>query len=180
MNEQPFSLDIIEVASPCKADWEKMRGTNKVRQCELNVYHLSNMSHDEAEALVREHEGRICVRFYRRADGTVLTRNCPVGLRAIRRQMARLVAGVAAMIGFLVGGIFTRQEKPAEGLSDIRAEGFSDGGINVRFTSLMSEEAYRRGGDCPPRVQSPLEKLVEWLDPDAALRRSKRGVVMGR
>jgi hypothetical protein len=40
----------------------------------------------EAERLVVEKEGRLCVRFHRRADGTVLTRDCPVGLR---RWLAR-------------------------------------------------------------------------------------------
>jgi hypothetical protein len=107
MTDKPFALDIIDVASPCTADWETMNGTDQVRrcgQCELNVYHLSNMTRAEAETLVHEHEGRICVRFYRRADGTVLTRDCPLGLQAIRRQLARLLAGVAAMIAFLAAG----------------------------------------------------------------------------
>lgn len=46
MTNLPLSLDTIEVASPCSADWEKMAGTDRVRhcsRCQLNVYRLSNM-----------------------------------------------------------------------------------------------------------------------------------------
>lgn len=74
----------IRVASPCSASWDAMDGDDRARfcvHCTKNVYDLSAMSRAEAEALVRGKEGRLCVRFYRRADGTVLTDNCPVGLR---------------------------------------------------------------------------------------------------
>ena len=90
-------LDRISVAAPCHADWESMSGTDRVRhcgQCDKNVYNISAISRQEAEDLIRENEGRLCVRFYRRADGTVLTQNCPVGLRAIGRRISR-VAGAA-------------------------------------------------------------------------------------
>src|SRR5260370_15414772 len=56
-----------------------------------NVYNLSEMTRREAEALVREKEGQLCARLYRRADGTILTSNCPAGLRAIVRG----ISGVA-------------------------------------------------------------------------------------
>ena len=48
-------------------------------QCKLNVYNLSGMTRDEAEQLVMNSEGRLCVRFFRRKDGTVLTQDCPAG-----------------------------------------------------------------------------------------------------
>ena len=57
-----------------------MCGTDRVRRCDacgLLVYNLSAMTVGEALALIQETEGRRCVRFYRRADGTVLTRDCP-------------------------------------------------------------------------------------------------------
>jgi hypothetical protein len=150
MTDKPFSLDIIDVASPCTADWEKMNGTDQVRrcgQCALNVYHLSNMTRAEAETLLLEHEGRICVRFYRRADGTVLTRDCPIGLQAIRRQLARLVAGVAAMIVFLVGGI---------------AVGFggSQSKLKLEDENLAPIELFGESGSV-----GPIGTLSKWLDP---------------
>ncbi|MBZ5504642.1 MAG: carboxypeptidase-like regulatory domain-containing protein [Acidobacteriia bacterium] len=90
-------LNNIRIASPCSADWEKMIGDDRVRhcgQCNLNVYNLSAMSSTEAQALVTKHEGRLCVRFYHRRDGTVLTRNCPVGLKVVMRRVSR-IAGIA-------------------------------------------------------------------------------------
>ena len=85
-----MELDVIQVASPCSVPWDEMKGDDRVRfcrHCQLNVFNLSALPRDEAEALIAKREGRMCVRFYRRADGTVLTRDCPLGFcRAIRRQ----------------------------------------------------------------------------------------------
>jgi hypothetical protein len=99
-----FALDDVRVASPCYARWDEMAGDDRVRfcgSCRKNVYDLSNMSRGEAEALVRGAEGRLCVRFYRRADGTLLTQNCPVGLAAARQRLAIIVTAVAAWLGLL-------------------------------------------------------------------------------
>ena len=95
-------LDRIRIASPCPITWEQMVGDNCVRfcnHCRLNVYNLSELSKDEAEALLVSTEGRLCARLYRRSDGTVLTKDCPVGLQALRRRMARTAAAVFALIG---------------------------------------------------------------------------------
>jgi hypothetical protein len=59
-------LDNLRVDAPCDADWDAMRGDERVRfcgQCETNVYDLSAMPPREAEALVRAKQGRMCVRF---------------------------------------------------------------------------------------------------------------------
>jgi hypothetical protein len=92
-------LNSLRVASPCNASWEEMAGDDLVRfcqQCRKNVYNLSGMSQRDAAAFVRETEGRLCVRFYRRQDGTLLTDNCPVGWRAARRWLLKCVGSVAA------------------------------------------------------------------------------------
>lgn len=100
-------LSYVKIAAPCSADWDQMIGTEQVRfcgQCKLNVYNLSGMTKNEAEALVVRTEGRLCVRFYRRADGTILTNNCPVGLRAIKRRMSRLIRATAStLLSFFAG-----------------------------------------------------------------------------
>jgi hypothetical protein len=97
----------ISVAAPCPADWDAMVGDARVRycgQCKLNVYNLSEMSRREAEALIEGTEGRLCVRFYRRADGTIINRNCPVGLSALKRRLARIATAVmSAFLGFFGG-----------------------------------------------------------------------------
>src|SRR5207248_8192511 len=100
-------LDGVRVAAPCPADWEKMVGDERMRycgQCSLHVYNLSGMTKREAEALITNTEGRLCVRFYRRADGTVLSRNCPVGLSALKQRATRVVgAALSAVLGFFAG-----------------------------------------------------------------------------
>jgi hypothetical protein len=69
------------------------------------------MKRDEALALVRSAEGRVCVRFWRRADGTVITSDCPVGLAAKMKRKVRLaLAGLVAMaLGILGATIALRR-----------------------------------------------------------------------
>ena len=98
----------IRIASPCHANWDEMAGTDQARfcgHCRKNVYNLSEMTRAEAEALIREKEGRLCVRFYTRADGTMLTQDCPVGLRAMRVKLARKLSYAAAVLVSLAGGL---------------------------------------------------------------------------
>jgi hypothetical protein len=92
-------LDNIRVAAPCTADWTKMPGDERVRacgDCNKNVYNLSGMTREEAEALLVEKEGRLCVRYYRRTDGTILFGDCTIGVS--RRRRRKLVAGAAALL----------------------------------------------------------------------------------
>jgi hypothetical protein len=95
------SLDNLRIASPCPASWESMTGSDSVRHCDLcnlNVYDISRMTRLEAEAFIAHTEGRICARLYRRVDGTVLTRDCPVGLRELRRRASRVAGAVFAAL----------------------------------------------------------------------------------
>src|ERR1039457_1200802 len=100
-------LDRVSIAAPCPADWDRMPGTDQIRhcsQCNKNVYDLSAMTRRQAEALLREKEGQLCARLYRRADGTILTENCPAGLRAIGRRVSRVGGGGVAGVGGRAGG----------------------------------------------------------------------------
>ena len=109
MSNSPIVLDQIKVASPCHASWDDMSGDERSRfcgQCGKHVYNLSEMTREQATALVSETEGRMCVRFYRRSDGTMLTQDCPVGWRAVRRR-ALLLTGAAAAILFAFLGVVT-------------------------------------------------------------------------
>src|ERR1700722_11405454 len=88
-------LDNVSVAAPCTASWDQMVGDERVRfcgQCEKNVYNLSSLPRDEAEALLAAKEGSMCIRLFRRADGTVLTNDCPVGVTRRRRRRAAIAA----------------------------------------------------------------------------------------
>jgi len=97
----------VKVASPCPADWDRMIGDERARfcgQCELNGYNLSAMSTLEAESLIARTEGRLCIRYYRRKDGSIITQNCPVGLRKLKQRAAKINRAVASLIlGFLAG-----------------------------------------------------------------------------
>jgi hypothetical protein len=101
MNKFTNPLANIKIASPCASDWNEMIGNQRQRfcgACKLNVYNLSGMTQHEAENLIVQSEGHLCVRFYRRADGTVLTKDCPVGWQAIKRNVSKTVAAFASLI----------------------------------------------------------------------------------
>lgn len=102
-------LETIQVAKPCHADWDAMTGDAQVRHCgdcRLNVYNLSEMTRAQAESVILKHEGHLCVRFYTRADGTVLTQDCPVGLRAFRLKAVRKLSWAAALIMSCLTGLW--------------------------------------------------------------------------
>ena len=110
-------LDSIRIASPCKSDWNEMYGDGRRRfcgECKMNVYNLSGMSRTEAENLLINSEGRLCVRFYRRKDGTVLTKDCPVGWQALKRKASRFAVAFSSLIaGVLAGTIAFRASESA-------------------------------------------------------------------
>jgi hypothetical protein len=106
MSKESFSLDVIDVANPCSVPWDSMKGDELSRfcpQCQQRVYALSSMPLEEAAALVQRAEGRLCVRFYRRADRTVITKDCRGGLQAIRKFAAIAATVVLGVIFILFG-----------------------------------------------------------------------------
>ena len=111
-------LDRVEVASPCPAKWEEMIGDDQARfceKCEKNVYNLSSMYREEAEALIREKEGKMCVRFFRRSDGTLLTADCPTGVRI--KRFRRIAA--ASLSGLALLGIWSARATQTMGASSL-------------------------------------------------------------
>ncbi len=94
----------LQIASPCRAPWENMDGDERVRfcrECNRNVYNLSAMTEPEARRVIAEREGRVCVRFYQRRDGTVLTTDCPVGRK--RRFLSKVAGTAVALAGMAAG-----------------------------------------------------------------------------
>src|SRR5215510_8021258 len=111
MSKLTSPLDHLRIAAPCSANWDQMFSFEDKRvrfcsQCNLNVYNLSGMSRNEAETLITKTEGRLCVRFYRRADGSILTQNCPVGLKVIKRRvvwLGQVFHGMVLSLLFILG-----------------------------------------------------------------------------
>jgi hypothetical protein len=99
-------LESVRIATPCPARWEEMTGDDRTRhcaQCGLHVHNIAAMTPSEVEALLGAVASgeRVCARLYRRADGTVLTRDCPVGVR-MRERARRAAARLAAAVGLVL------------------------------------------------------------------------------
>ncbi len=118
MNKFTNPLDNIKIASPCSADWNAMIGNERSRHCgdcKLNVYNLSGMTRFDAENLLLQAEGRVCVRYFRRADGTVLTKDCPVGWAAVKHRVSKTATAFASLVfaalsGIGLAGYFSKSE----------------------------------------------------------------------
>lgn len=94
----------LKIATPCQESWADMTGDERVRfcgRCSLHVYNLSELSEPEALALMKQSEGRACVRFFQRKDGTVLTKDCPVG----RKRRWKVLASMTGLAALLLTGI---------------------------------------------------------------------------
>lgn len=142
-------LKNLKVAAPCPVEWNSMDGDDRVRfcgQCRLNVFNLSAMTEVEAVNLLESKQGRLCVRYFRRADGTVLTQDCPVGLAALRAKVRRWTAFVFAC---LVGGLSACGLKRSCGVkpAEIRGEALmgspvSPGNPPENPREIMGDVAY--------------------------------------
>ncbi|HEY0190370.1 MAG TPA: hypothetical protein VGC42_04560 [Kofleriaceae bacterium] len=107
-------LDNLRVAAPCPARWADMAGDDRVRHCTdcaKSVYNLSDMTRDEAEALIVEHEGKLCVRYFQRADGTILLKDCVVGVRRRRLRQIGAVSVAAGLAGAALGFGLNKAER---------------------------------------------------------------------
>lgn len=96
------ALDAIQLRYACPVAWETMVGDERRRHCQLcqlDVHDVSELTRDEAMRLIAERDGGVCLRFYRRPDGKVLTRDC-APIRAVRlRRVASVAAGAVVAIG---------------------------------------------------------------------------------
>jgi hypothetical protein len=138
-----------------------MHGDDRVRfcsRCSLHVYNLSALTRDAAEALVNEKEGRLCTRFYRRADGAVLTADCPHG--RWRRPAIRLLAcaGLLSVLttGVLLGGPCETSARRGRSNHSALVKLFQRFLPERVFECLFrDEEEPVMGVPCPPPVRTP-------------------------
>lgn len=78
-----------------------MEGDDRIRfcsDCKLNVYNLSGMTRVEAEELVATREGRLCVTFIRRFDGTIITKDCQTIVGRVKDSFRFVASFIAAIM----------------------------------------------------------------------------------
>ncbi len=100
-------LDNLRVAAPCSKQWADMSGDERSRHCNdcnQSVYNISGLTRDEAQALLIEKEGKLCVRYFQRSDGTVLLKDCTIGVSK-RRKRRLFAAGAVAMLAGSAAGM---------------------------------------------------------------------------
>ncbi len=108
-----ITVDELRVASPCtSAEWADAKGDDLARlckTCDKKVHNLSLMTLDEANDLIREKEGKLCISLYHGFNGKVLTADSPVALRALRRKYlkarAKTLGFALAIWGFISGSM---------------------------------------------------------------------------
>lgn len=143
-----------------------MKGDDAVRHCSLcdqNVYQLSNMSSEQVETflLSRRSRGlRTCVRFYQRADGTLLTNDCSVGKKQKRKKQVVSVFG-AALASAAVVGFGGQSDAPSPSAVDATSVEV-DTTIEEHELIMGEEIAYPE----PDSIEPPPQTVQGGLAPD--------------
>ncbi len=94
-------LDRIEIPLPCHVPWANMTGDDRVRfcgDCRQKVYNVASFTRAEATRLLNDSSGRVCLRIFRRPDGTVITDDCRARLRAARKRGLLIFAGTLVVV----------------------------------------------------------------------------------
>jgi hypothetical protein len=136
-----------------------MQGNERQRfctRCRQQVYNIAEMNRDEAMALVNS-EGRVCVRIYRRPDGTVLTRDCRQIVRAARRIFAAGVAAVGALVLALLGSVgFASMQRFRFGQREMLQGEPRMGDVMLQGKPVQSPQIHIKMGEiCLPAARPP-------------------------
>jgi hypothetical protein len=111
-------LNQLQIASPCDVPWDAMTGDHRARhcaQCDKKVYNLANLTTEEAMALFSNPDEMPCIQLWRRADGTVLTADCPVGQRRLRGRHMRPVAAAVFTALLACGAAYAQAPRTTRG-----------------------------------------------------------------
>jgi hypothetical protein len=157
----------ITLATPCSVPWSEMKGDDRVRrceQCQLDVYKAEHLTSAEVVDKLCNTEGRVCMQFFRRFDGTLLTKDCPRGFELLRREWQRSEfharrrwkrAGACVLavglFGIVLVNLFADNLRRLCGMS-------SDGGMTG-----ADDIAQRR--PAPGSKPTPSAKIVDWNPP---------------
>ncbi|MGH9880041.1 MAG: ankyrin repeat domain-containing protein [Pyrinomonadaceae bacterium] len=93
-------INQIKVENPCSVAWDSMVGNDQIRFCEhcnLSVNNLSELTQKQVLQLISKSDGRLCVSYLRRPDGSLITGRShgrTLGrLHQIGRRASRVAAG---------------------------------------------------------------------------------------
>lgn len=140
-----FNIDSIKIASPCSARWDDMKGDERARvcaDCSLQVFNTAELSRTEIERLIADRTGkRLCLRLHRRPDGTLITKNCPVGFRKTVHRAVRFAgAALSVILGVAAAGF--GQDKPSGSQTkEVMTTSSSRGRIVVEGTVMDADGA---------------------------------------
>jgi hypothetical protein len=88
------------------------------------------MTERQVQGLLADSGGkRLCTRFYRRADGTVLTQDCPWSFRAMQRKASRL--GAAILTALMSVTVAMGKNKPRPATCECTQSQQKDSGIKL-------------------------------------------------
>jgi Carboxypeptidase regulatory-like domain len=116
MSRKSTILDAISIPKPCPSEWDSMTGNRRKRfcqECNKQVYNLSAMTRDEAEALVARFEGRLCARLERDADGVILDDDLCAAPQLISRRASPVAAAFVTVLVGLSGNVLAITSNPS-------------------------------------------------------------------
>lgn len=135
----------IHIAAPCTEKWEAMTpvpGNDRQRHCatcKLNVFNTKELTEAELRALLTKTEGRVCGRVYQRADGTILTKDCPKGLALLRKRALAAVTMAGTLFLAVIGFGFFRSKDKACNASDDDEQTWFDRVVTTRAAEAREE-----------------------------------------
>jgi len=100
MSATRIPLAQVRVAEPCPMSWDEMAGDDRARfcpHCNKHVHNLSALREDEAQRLICESAGSLCVGYVPDAQGAPMT--LPYATRKRPRYGWPLVAMMTALGG---------------------------------------------------------------------------------
>jgi hypothetical protein len=111
-----ISLEQISIPNPCPKRWDAMTGNDAVRfcdHCQKHVHNLSALTADEAQRLICQSAGALCVGYVPTAAGGVRT----LDYRATPAprfgwKLVAALGGLGAVAATVVGA-FVHRTKPA-------------------------------------------------------------------
>lgn len=102
------ALSKVKIASPCKVPLSEMEDRGNCfhcKSCDLNVYQFSKLTNSEIADLMNDNNEKLCIGIFRREDGTIITKDCPLGLRDVGfiYRKSGLIKAIAFVLIILMG-----------------------------------------------------------------------------